>query len=99
MKIIRVILLAFVFAPLFAHATDKECKIEGFRYYEVLEFMMIEGSTTCQSGQIYIRLYESSGDEEKYLGNATGFINGYTFELIANDIVPPEALSIKYTIK
>ena len=99
MKLLRLILLSFACVPFIAKATDNECQIEDFRYYDSIGFLVVEGSTTCPSGEIYIRLYDSSDDENKYLGNATGYINGYTFELIANGIVSPEKLSIKYTIE
>ena len=56
--------------------------------------LVVEGTTTCASGRIFIRAYEG----EEYLGNASGFVRGHTFEALifgAN----AEDLSIKYVIE
>ena len=100
MKLMKYILLSICFLPLAVEATDtKDCEIEAYRAYDSADWLVIEGSATCKDGQIFIRLYDSSGGEEKYIGNANGFIQGYTFELVAYGISPPNSLSIKYVIE
>jgi hypothetical protein len=53
----------------------ENCKVEDWRFENRSSFISIEGTTTCASGQIFVRAYEG----DKYLGNATAYIQGYTF--------------------
>lgn len=78
---------------------DSDCQVEGFRFYEkAKDFIAVEGSTTCPEGWIYIRMFDGSGENARYLGNAEGKINGYSFEIFADFVTVPEVLSIKYSI-
>lgn len=75
------------------------CEIEDWRWNTALgNFLTVEGVTTCDKGFIRIRLYD--GDQRKFVGVANGFVNGHTFDAIAENIdSPPQALSIKYSIE
>lgn len=75
-----------------------DCEIEDWRSLDVFESLLIEGVTTCDSGSITIRLYDEADGGSRYLGNATGFIEGHAFSAIANDVKEPAALAIKYSI-
>ena len=75
------------------------CEIEDWRWYSAAgSFLMIEGVATCDTGHVRIRLYEGEGAKPKFLGTAEGFIQGHTFEAIAQNIQPPESVTIKYSI-
>ena len=83
-----------------AHAN--ECSVEDWRYNHVasLQNVRIEGSTTCEKGRIRIRAYDTSGDSPKFLGVATGVVQGYIFETYVEDIPEnPESMEIKYSIE
>ena len=76
------------------------CEIEDWRWYSAAgSFLMIEGVATCDAGHVRIRLYEGEGDKPNFPGTAQGFIEGHSFEAIAQNIQPPETLSIKYSIE
>ena len=52
------------------------CEIKDWRWSNTsIESVKIEGSTTCKSGEIYIRAY----DEKRFIGVAQTYIRGYTF--------------------
>ena len=77
------------------------CEIEDWRWNTTLgDFLTVEGVTTCDKGLIRIRLYDGEGDDRKFVGVATGFVSGHTFDAIAENIeTKPQALSIKYSIE
>ena len=74
-----------------------ECEVETWRSLETFGSLCIDGIATCDSGTISIRLY---GEDSQYLGNALGlgFIDGHVFSAIANDVMKPANLTIKYSI-
>ena len=63
----------------------------------LLSALEIQGVTTCEEGQIILRLYEGEGG--KFLGVDTAYIEGYAFTSISTGISKPSALAIKYVIK
>ena len=71
-----------------------ECEIEAWRPQNMMGILTIEGTTTCDTGGVTIRLY----DGETYLGNASGFIEGHAFSAMAFSIPPPTDLQLKYSI-
>ena len=76
-----------------------KCEIEAWRWYAPLPGMLsIEGSVSCDSGIANIRLFEQDGDEQKFLGVATGIIAGHALQAIANNIDEPQNLAIRYSI-
>lgn len=90
------VVMALVVSPVWASG---ECKIEAWRAFNpVPNMLMVEGSTTCKKGSIKIRLYSGSGDSAKFIGIASGFIEGYSFELMASNVNKPSVISIKYSI-
>ena len=60
---------------------------------------MIEGSATCDKGEIKLRLYDGEGDNKKFLGIAEGFIEGHTFQAMVQKIGNPASLSIRFSIE
>ena len=74
------------------------CEIEDWRWQNAMGMLSIEGSTTCDSGFVHIRLYEESGDESQFLGVAQGLIEGHALTAFATDIDRPQSLSIEYSI-
>ena len=74
------------------------CEIEDWRWYELLDDVVIEGSATCDSGKARIRLYGESGGETRFLGVATGYIEGHAIRTSVSNVANPKSLSIKYSI-
>ena len=75
------------------------CEIEAWRWYAPIPGMLaIEGSVSCDSGMASIRLFEQAGGEQKFLGTATGIIDGHVLEAIATNIDEPDELVIRYSI-
>lgn len=72
-----------------------ECQIEAWRYQSMMGMLTIEGSATCDSGLVTIRLF----DGETYLGNAIGTIEGHALTAIATNIEKPANLVLKYSIE
>lgn len=101
----RFALLALGIAPLSlgsALACDDHvgsCQIEDWRWYKLLDDVVIEGSTTCDSGKAQIRLYEESGGESRFLGIARAYIEGHALLGSVSDVTDPKSLSIKYSIE
>ena len=74
------------------------CEIENWRWYELLDDVVIEGSATCDSGKAQIRLYGESGGETQFLGVARGYIEGHALRASVSKVSDPKSLSIKYSI-
>ena len=74
------------------------CEIEDWRWYELLDDVVIEGSATCDSGRAQIRLYGESGGETRFLGVARGYIKGHALRASVSNVAEPQSLSIKYSI-
>ena len=53
---------------------------------------MIEGVSTCDKGYISIRLYEGTGEAQKFVGVGVGFIEGHTFTTFVQDAAKTESL-------
>ena len=96
-KFTLILLLVSIF-PFVANGTDSSFKIEDFRSYDQYNFLTIEGVTTCESGIIHIRMYEEIDGKKEWIGNASGIIQGFTFQTMTEGLDTPEALYIKYTI-
>ena len=76
-----------------------KCEIEAWRWYSVSgDMLSIEGSVSCDSGMANIRLFEQDGDEQKFIGTATGIIEGHVLEAVAMNIDKPDELVIRYSI-
>ena len=75
-----------------------KCEIEDWRWYSNPgNILSIEGVTTCDAGEIVIRLYEGEGG--RFLGSIDSFTNAHTFTAIAIEIAKPSALTFKYGIE
>ena len=74
------------------------CEIDDWRWYELLDDVVIEGSTTCDSGTAQIRLYGQNGGETQFLGIARAYIEGHAFRASVSNVANPESLSIKYSV-
>ena len=76
------------------------CQIEDWRwqYVELLKALSIEGTTTCETGNITIRAYDGNGE---FVGTAKGFIEEHVFTVmpIMDILRKPRSLEIKSTIK
>ena len=67
-----------------------QCKIEDVRWWHSNVFfgiplndrLRIEGSTTCASGFVTLRLYEGTGELRTFIGTVDGRIRGYAFSVI-----------------
>ena len=73
------------------------CEIEDWRWHGMAGVLMVEGVTTCDEGELSLRLYEGEGG--RFLGVAHGYIEGHTFTALASDIQNPSAVTIKYSIE
>lgn len=78
-----------------------ECQIEDwtYTYTSMMEALTIDGVTTCNSGEIRLRLYDGEGEDQKFLGVDTAYIDGHIFETIVLPVEEPDALFIKYSIE
>ncbi len=77
-----------------------KCDIEAWRGYKALgDIWMIEGSATCEKGEIKLRLYDDVGGEKKFLGVTDGYINGHAFQAMVQKIGNPASLSIRFSIE
>ena len=90
------ILAAAVLWPAAVNASD--CKIEDWKWSTLAPTMLIiEGVTTCETGEVVLRLYEGEGGA--FVGVETAYIQGHTFKTMRAVSARPKALAIKYTIK
>ena len=82
-----------------AHACDDHfgtCEVEDWKYSHTMNFLTVEGVTTCDKGRIRIRMYTSG----EFVGIANGFVEGHTFEAISMTVDNrPASLEIKYSIE
>ena len=96
--------LAFCLAPEAALACDDHvgtCEIEDWKhtYTGMMEALVIDGVTTCDSGEIRLRLYDGEGDAQEFVGVETAYIDGHIFKAMLLQVEKPKALSIKYSIE
>ena len=60
---------------------DDSCRVEDWRWYVPHgDTLAIEGASNCKEGRIVIRVYAKEGDEQKFLGVADTYLEGYAFE-------------------
>ncbi len=62
--------------------------------------MIIEGSATCASGFVALRLYEGTGESRTFIGTADGVIEGHVFSVKTAFYAETklDSLSIEYSI-
>ena len=74
------------------------CQIEDWRWsYPTGRWILVEGTTTCETGKIIIRAYDESGE---FVGTGTDYFEGYAFKAYIDDVPrAPQSLAIKHTIK
>lgn len=100
MRKILLAALALSLAPASALACDDHfgaCEVEDWRWYASPGgYLSVDGVATCNSGFIQIRLYEGEGG--RFLGVATGLVQGHTFDAIATNVQSTRDLAIKYSI-
>ena len=93
--------LALCLAPFAASACDDhigKCEVEAWRWSGPTRgYLTIDGAATCDAGLITIRVYEGEGG--RFLGVATGIVEGHAFKAIATDVKSAKAVAIKYSIK
>lgn len=96
--------VAFASAGASAHEPDvTNCKVEAFRWYKPFgkrsTMMRFEGTATCSVGRVVLRIYEKSdGEKGRFLGVATGDIEGYAFGATAMDIGDVSPIKVEYVI-
>ena len=99
-RIVCFISLALVMG--FGVALGAECKVEDWRYRHVpgLQMVWIEGTTTCDKGEIQIRAYDTSEGTPKFMGVDGTFIEGHIFQASVSDVPKnPKSMEIKYAIE
>ena len=96
MRFFTPVLAAALLSPAAAHAA--ECKIEDWKWSSLAPtVLVVEGTTTCKTGEIVLRLYEGEGGA--FVGVETAYIQGYAFKTIRKVTAQPSVLAIKYTIE
>ena len=78
------------------------CEIEdwNYSYTPMIKALTIDGVTTCDAGEVRLRLYDGEGDARKFLAVETAYIEGHIFKALVFPVEGrPKALSIKYSIK
>lgn len=89
--------------PTAAHACDDhvgKCEIEDWKhtYTPMMRALLIDGVTTCNKGEIKLRLYDGEGEARKFVGVETAYIEGHIFKALLIPVAKPMALAIKYSI-
>ena len=75
------------------------CELEAWRAHNAIPgILTIEGSATCDSGVVSIRLYDVAGGAERFLGTANGFIQGHALHAVAAELDAPGELAIRVSI-
>ena len=83
-------------------AIGADCKLEDWRYRHVplLKIIWIEGSTTCDKGEIRIRAYDTSEGTPRFIGVDNAFIKGHIFKARVSDVPNnPRSMEVKYVIE
>lgn len=78
------------------------CEVEDWRTWHIpiMESLMIEGVTTCRTGEIFLRVYDGEGDDAKFVGVEHAYIEGYQFKTSISSVErEPEAVSIRFTFE
>ncbi len=89
-----------VFLPVQSVAQTNGCEVEDWKYVyqNIMQMLTVEGVTTCESGEIHLRLYEGEGETREFYGVETAFIEGHIFETIIIQAEKPTSLSLEYKI-
>ena len=59
--------------------------------------LVIEGVTTCRSGEVFLRVYDGEGDDAKFVGVEHAYIEGFQFRTSISSVEQePEAVSIRF---
>ena len=77
------------------------CEVEDWTWHQERGWTTVEGATTCERGEIHLRLYRGTGDDVKFLGVESTIIEGYTFEAITKDLptlASGEELTVRYSV-
>ena len=78
---------------------DDSCKVEDWRWYVPHgDTLAIEGASNCKEGRIVIRVYAKEGDEQRFLGIADTYVEGYAFEAYVDKVEKPVDIAIRYNI-
>ena len=79
---------------------DDSCQVEDWRWYIPHgDTLAIEGASNCKEGRIVIRVYAKEGDEERFLGIADAYLEGYAFEAYVEKVDKPNDIAIRYSIE
>lgn len=99
----RTILATALAAVLSWPAATLACEVEGWRWYkpDYGQAVEIEGSTTCRTGSIFLRLYGVKGEEQRFLGVSETLIEGHVFMARAEqvELAPGEDLTIRFAVE
>lgn len=72
-----------------------KCELEAWRAQPTaMGLLSIDGSATCDKGHATIRMY----DGDKFLGVATGLVQGHALQAVAVEVPAYTDLKIKYSI-
>ena len=77
------------------------CEVEDWRYYhtEAMRMLGIEGTATCNEGELTLRAYSGTEDDPNLVGVDTTYIEGHVFKTAIFAVhARPENLFIKYSI-
>ena len=79
---------------------DEGCQVEDWRWYVPHgDTLAIEGASNCKEGRIVIRVYAKEGDEERFLGIANAYVEGFAFEAYVEKVAKPNDIAIRYSIE
>ena len=71
------------------------CEIEDWKhsYTGMMEALIIDGVTTCDTGQIRLRLYDGDGEARRLLAVETAYIDGHIFKALVMPVETRPKLS------
>ena len=79
---------------------DDSRKVEDWRWHVPHgDTLAIEGASNCKQGRIVIRVYAKEGDEERFLGVADTYVEGFAFEAYVDKVDKPDDIAIRYSIE
>ncbi len=94
--------IAATFAFILTAGSADACEVEAWRWYHtnVMDALSIEGATTCEEGNIFLRVYEGEGEDRKFLGIDRAYIEGHTFTSNITAIkTEPKTVTIEFSIE
>lgn len=104
MRTLIAIAAAFWLAANVALACDDHigaCEIEDWRYHhtEAMRLLGLEGTATCNEGELTVRAYTGSEDDPTLVGVDTTYIKAHVFKTAIFAVHErPANLFIKYSI-